>query len=90
MKKKLLSLFMAITLAVTTLLIPASAAETTRFSDVADHNTAISVETLRMMGVLGGYPDGTFRPTGQLTRAQFCKWRFTPQTVHLSWANTAR
>ena len=73
MKKKFLSLLMAITLAVTTLLIPANAAETVQFSDVTDHNTATSVETLRMMGVLGGYPDGTFRPTGQLTRAQFCK-----------------
>lgn len=54
--------------------IPAGAAATTgNFSDVSDRNTALAVETLRLMGVLDGYSDGTFRPDRQLTRAQFCK-----------------
>jgi hypothetical protein len=43
------------------------------FSDVRDTETAVNVETLRIMGVLGGFGDGTFRPEGTLTRAQFCK-----------------
>lgn len=53
--------------------IPAGAASTGNFSDVSDRNTALAVETLRLMGVLDGYGDGTFRPDRQLTRAQFCK-----------------
>lgn len=31
------------------------------------------IEVLRLLGVVSGFPDGTFRPTAQLTRAQFCK-----------------
>lgn len=53
--------------------LPAGAAATGNFSDVSDRNTALAVETLRLMGVLDGYSDGTFRPDRQLTRAQFCK-----------------
>lgn len=55
------------------LVMPAAAADTVRFSDVADQDTAIAVETLRLMGVLDGYGDGSFRPSAQLNRAQFCK-----------------
>ena len=53
--------------------MPAGAANATRFSDVADNYTATAIETLRLMGVLDGYSDGTFRPNAALTRAQFCK-----------------
>jgi len=69
MKKRVLSLLLALALAVSILVIPAEAG----FSDVSDPNTLTAIETLRMMGVLDGYSDGTFRPAGQLTRAQFCK-----------------
>ena len=57
------------------LVVPAGAASaaTTRFSDITDNYTATAVETLRLMGVLDGYGDGTFRPGAVLTRAQFCK-----------------
>ena len=55
------------------LVVPAAAADTVRFSDVADQDTAIAVETLRLMGVLDGYSDGSFRPSTQLNRAEFCK-----------------
>ena len=55
------------------LAVPAAAADTVRFSDVADQDTAIAVETLRLMGVLDGYSDGSFRPSTQLNRAEFCK-----------------
>ena len=33
----------------------------------------MAVESLRLLGVLDGYGDGTFRPGTVLTRAQFCK-----------------
>ena len=57
------------------LVVPAGAASaaTTRFSDITDNYTATAIETLRLMGVLDGYGDGTFRPNAVLTRAQFCK-----------------
>lgn len=73
MKKRLLSLFLAVCAAVSLLALPAGAAEVTRFSDVTDQNTAMAVESLRLMGVVDGYSDGSFRPTAALTRAQFCK-----------------
>lgn len=71
MKKRLLALLLALTL----LAGMASAAEpVTRFSDMPGSGTeAMTVETLRLMGVMDGYANGTFRPDGELTRAQFCK-----------------
>ena len=70
MKKRLLSF-----LCVILLLFPATAraAVTSSFADIADPVTAAAVETLRVMGVLDGYSDGTFRPEVSLNRAQFCK-----------------
>ena len=44
------------------------------FSDVrpdTPYQTAIG--SLSAEGVIDGYPDGTFRPDGELTRAEFCK-----------------
>ena len=73
MKKRVISLLMAVCLAATALVFPAQAAETVRFSDIHDKETVMAVESLRLMGVLDGYADGTFRPDGVLTRAQFCK-----------------
>ena len=43
------------------------------FSDVSDAGTMTAVSTLQSMGVIDGFPDGTFRPGTTLTRAQFCK-----------------
>ena len=48
--------------------------KTNSFSDVsatAWYNNAIS--TLTNMGVISGYPDGTFRPNAGITRAEFAK-----------------
>ncbi len=73
MKKRLLSLLLALCTAVSLLTLPAGAAETVTFSDVADRDTAAAVESLRLMGVLDGYGDGSFRPGAALNRAQFCK-----------------
>ena len=46
--------------------------KTNTFSDVGEtdwHNNAIS--TLVKMGIINGYPDGTFRPNESITRAEF-------------------
>lgn len=72
MKKRVVSLLLAVLMAAA-LAVPAGAAGTSRFSDVVDQKVSLAVESLRLMGVLDGYGDRTFRPNGQLTRAQFCK-----------------
>ncbi len=46
--------------------------KTNRYSDVAAtawYNTTVS--TLSSMGIITGYPDGTFRPNAAITRAEF-------------------
>ena len=48
--------------------------KTNRYSDVAAtswYNTAVS--TLSSMGIITGYPDGTFRPDAPITRAEMAK-----------------
>ena len=73
MKKRILTWLLAVGMLASLLTVPAGAANAIRFSDVADNYTATAIETLRLMGVLDGYSDGTFRPNAALTRAQFCK-----------------
>ena len=73
MKKRILTWLLAVGMLASLLTVPAGAANATRFSDVADNYTATAIETLRLMGVLDGYSDVTFRPNAALTRAQFCK-----------------
>ena len=73
MKKRISALLLSILIAATTCAVPVCAASTSRFSDISNPNTAVTIESLRLMGVLDGYSDGTFRPDGKLTRAQFCK-----------------
>lgn len=73
MRNRFLAMLMALVMAASLLAVPAGAAETVQFSDVPNQNTATAIETLRLMGVLDGYGDGTFRPDNRLTRAQFCK-----------------
>ena len=75
MKKRILTWLLSVSMLASLLVVPAGAASaaTTRFSDITDNYTATAVETLRLMGVLDGYGDGTFRPNAVLTRAQFCK-----------------
>ena len=73
MKRRIFALLLAVCMASSLLAVPAAAADTVRFSDVSDQDTAVAVESLRLMGVLDGYGDGSFRPAAQLNRAQFCK-----------------
>ena len=75
MRKRIVSFLLAVCTAVTLLAVPAGAsvAAAATFSDLSDRDTAAAVESLRLLGVLDGYADGTFRPGRTLTRAQFCK-----------------
>lgn len=71
--KRILTLLLAAALAASLFVSPASAAETQNFSDLTDRSAVSAAETLRLMGVMDGYGDGSFRPGARLTRAQFCK-----------------
>lgn len=43
-----------------------------KFSDVGDSEIYTdAVKTLNLMGVINGYPDGTFKPNDNVTRAEF-------------------
>ena len=68
MKKRIFGLLLAVCLAVTALAAPAAA-----FTDVTDAATAVDVECLRLMGVLDGYADGSFKPNSPITRGQMAK-----------------
>ena len=54
------------------LVLPASAAGTSSFSDVKDPATSVNADLLRLMGVADGTGDNRFNPSQKLTRAQFC------------------
>ena len=54
------------------LLLDKNVTITKTFSDVEDDAWyAKTVNTLSSLGMLGGYPDGTFRPDAPITRAEF-------------------
>jgi hypothetical protein len=64
--KKVLALVVALTMVLGTVAFAA-------FTDVAvedDEFTAVS--TLSSLGILNGYEDGSFKPDGDITRAEFC------------------
>ena len=68
--KKIISLLL-LTALLAAMAVPAAAAAQS-FPDITDSRTAADVDALRMLGVLGGYTDGTFHPASNLTRAEFC------------------
>jgi len=65
-KLKLLSL--ALTVQMTAVPLIASAA---MFQDTQNNWARSSIQTLSDQGILTGYPDGSFRPEGLVTRAEF-------------------
>lgn len=71
MKKKILAAFGALIFACSLPLTEASAASTKQFSDVpASKYFAEAVYDLAERNILGGYPDGTFKPGNSITRGQ--------------------
>ncbi len=73
MKRRILSLLLAVCMTASLLTLPTAASTTVSFSDIGDHTTAVAAECLRLLGAMDGYGGGTFNPDGQVTRAQFCK-----------------
>ncbi|MBQ1907462.1 MAG: S-layer homology domain-containing protein, partial [Firmicutes bacterium] len=65
--KKIVSLLLALAM------VLSCTAAAFAFSDVNDADTAAAAEVLRLMGVIDGYEDGTFRPNRGLSRAEFSK-----------------
>lgn len=47
-----------------------SVTESAQFSDVIPSWAAEAVNSLRKEGIIGGYPDGTFRPSNNISRAE--------------------
>lgn len=41
------------------------------FEDITDKDVAQAVDRLSLLGILEGYPDGTFKPENTITRAEF-------------------
>lgn len=72
--RKILALLLIVVMAIS-FALPTAATETAvkKFSDdgTIDHKTAVYV--LSALKVVGGYPNGTFRPTTSVTRAEMCK-----------------
>lgn len=75
LRKILAVLLCAATLAGTAVTGPAAAAEpvASSFTDITDPTVAEAAELLRLLGILGGFEDGTYQPSQPLTRGQFCK-----------------
>ena len=67
--KKVLALVMVFALSLS---LFAGAVEFTDANDIHE-NYQDDVNMLVELGVLGGYPDGTFRPEANITRAEFAK-----------------
>ena len=65
--KKITALILAM------LIVISCAAPALAFTDVNDADTATAAEVLRLMGVIDGYPDGSFKPNNSLKRSEFCK-----------------
>ena len=75
LRKFLAAALCAATLAGLAVTGPVLAAEpvTSSFADITDPQVAEAAEFLRLLGVIGGFEDGTYRPDEPLTRAQFCR-----------------
>ena len=67
--KKILALVLALTLALGTFSFAAAAVP----EDVAGTDYEDAVARLGALGIIVGYPDGTFRPEQPVTRAEFAK-----------------
>lgn len=88
MKRKLLSLFLA-ALLLTSAVQPALAASG-GLSDLEVHWAQAEIEAALEEGWVLGYPDGTFRPEGSITRAEFTKLllaaiHLTPESESVQW-----
>ncbi|NDL66395.1 S-layer homology domain-containing protein [Anaerotalea alkaliphila] len=68
--KKVVALVLAFALMLSTATVSFAA---TGYSDLENGKTLESVNLLTTLGVINGYPDGTFQPNGIVTRAEMAK-----------------
>lgn len=55
-----------------------------KFTDVKDTNYELAVKMLNSYGIISGYPDGTFKPSKTLTRAELTSIALNMKKVDLS------
>lgn len=85
MKKRILKWSLVITLALSgTIPASLSLAAGVSFSDLSGHWSKAAVELAVSKGYVDGYEDGTYRPDGTLTRAEFTKLVITALQVPVS------
>lgn len=85
MKKKIVSLVLAIIMLMSTIVFPSKVEATIAFSDVADdHWAAKYITAMQDSGIINGYEDGTFKPENLVKNGEFikmlvmCRWPITP------------
>ena len=64
---------LALVLVVAMMMGFSTVASATDFTDDSDISSKEAVEVMSGIGVINGYPDGSFRPEGNVTRAQMAK-----------------
>jgi len=68
--KRILSILLIITLITATPMLQTTSFAAA-FGDVNGHWAETYIDTIKPLGVINGYPDGTFRPDNAVTRIQF-------------------
>lgn len=68
--KKVLTVLTAVLLIF--LFVSTANAEAASFSDISSSRHRAAIEKAAELGIVNGYEDGTFRPDGSVTRAEFC------------------
>ena len=71
--KRILAGLLAAALLMSLMLLPVSAAGSSAFTDIQDPDVAEAAEILRLLDVVDGTGGSYFRPSGTLSRAEFCK-----------------
>ena len=75
MNKRLLALIVAVIFIIGSVATGFAAT----FEDVVDTDFEDEVNRLVALEIISGYPDGTFRPEGLVTRAEFAKSQYQQQ-----------
>ncbi|MEC0213431.1 S-layer homology domain-containing protein [Paenibacillus ehimensis] len=78
MKKSVVSFFLAVLLSVSLLGVAYAETQTTEskmisFTDISGHWAEAAINKAVKAGYVGGYPDGTFKPDQEVSRAEFTK-----------------